>query len=151
MSLWGVQLVVGKLLTDDGFRQRYETGPRDALSKLCEQGIDLTEAEVTAFVETDSRVWTTMASSIDARLRAPRAPRFTRSATHANRRLTPREREVLRGIFEGLSNKQIATELGVSESAVKATLQNLFRKTHVRTRAQLVRIVVEGQPLTVAP
>jgi DNA-binding NarL/FixJ family response regulator len=60
------------------------------------------------------------------------------------RALTERERHVLRGIFEGLTNKQIATDIGVSEGAVKATLQHLFRKTQVRTRAQLVRIVVEG-------
>ena len=44
----------------------------------------------------------------------------------------------------GLSNKQIAAGAGVSESAVKATLQQLFRKARVRTRAQLVRITVEG-------
>jgi len=57
--------------------------------------------------------------------------------------LTEREQEVLRGIFEGLSNKEIAAQLGVSESAVKATLQQLFQKTRVRTRSQLVRIALE--------
>jgi DNA-binding NarL/FixJ family response regulator len=58
--------------------------------------------------------------------------------------LTEREQQVLRGIFEGLTNKEIATRLGVSESAVKATLQQLFQKTHVRTRSQLVRIALES-------
>jgi DNA-binding NarL/FixJ family response regulator len=57
--------------------------------------------------------------------------------------LTEREQEVLRGIFEGLSNKEIAGQIGVSESAVKATLQQLFQKTRVRTRSQLVRIALE--------
>ena len=57
--------------------------------------------------------------------------------------LTEREQQVLRGIFEGLSNKEIAARLGVSESAVKATLQQLFQKTRVRTRSQLVRIALE--------
>ena len=57
--------------------------------------------------------------------------------------LTEREQQVLRGIFEGLTNKEIATRLGVSESAVKATLQQLFQKTRVRTRSQLVRIALE--------
>jgi DNA-binding NarL/FixJ family response regulator len=57
--------------------------------------------------------------------------------------LTEREQEVLRGIFEGLSNKEIAAQIGVSESAVKATLQQLFQKTRVRTRSQLVRIALE--------
>jgi DNA-binding NarL/FixJ family response regulator len=58
--------------------------------------------------------------------------------------LTEREQQVLRGVFEGLANKEIGAQLGVSESAVKATLQQLFRKTHVRTRSQLVRVALEG-------
>jgi DNA-binding NarL/FixJ family response regulator len=57
--------------------------------------------------------------------------------------LTEREQQVLRGIFEGLPNKEIAGRLGVSEGAVKATLQQLFQKTRVRTRSQLVRIALE--------
>ena len=62
--------------------------------------------------------------------------------------LTEREQRVLRGIFEGLTNKEIAGQLGVSEGAVKATLQQLFQKTHVRTRSQLVRIALEGSLAT---
>ena len=58
--------------------------------------------------------------------------------------LTPREEQVLQGVLEGLANKEIGTRLGASESAVKATLQQLFRKTGVRTRAQLVRIALDG-------
>ena len=59
------------------------------------------------------------------------------------RLLTDREHEVLRGVFEGFGNKEIAAKLGVSESSVKASLQNLFQKTGVRTRSQLVRIALE--------
>src|SRR6185312_646485 len=58
--------------------------------------------------------------------------------------LTAREQQVLQGLFEGLTNKEIAANLGVSESAVKATLQQLFQKTRVRTRSQLVRIALES-------
>jgi DNA-binding NarL/FixJ family response regulator len=58
-------------------------------------------------------------------------------------RLTERERQVLSGVFEGLLNKEIAERIGVSESSVKATLQQLFSKTGVRTRSQLVRITLE--------
>jgi DNA-binding NarL/FixJ family response regulator len=60
------------------------------------------------------------------------------------RTLTEREDQVLRGVFEGLANKEIAAKIGVSESSVKATLQQLFQKTGVRTRSQLVRIALEG-------
>ena len=57
--------------------------------------------------------------------------------------LTTREQQVLQGVFEGLTNKEIATQLSATESAVKATLQQLFQKTGVRTRSQLVRIALE--------
>jgi two-component system, NarL family, nitrate/nitrite response regulator NarL len=57
--------------------------------------------------------------------------------------LTPRERAVLKAVFEGLSNKEIAVRLQISESSVKAALQQLFEKTGVRTRSQLVRIALE--------
>lgn len=57
--------------------------------------------------------------------------------------LTSREREVLRGVMEGHANKEIAADLQISESSVKAALQQLFHKTGVRTRSQLVRIALE--------
>jgi two-component system nitrate/nitrite response regulator NarL len=56
---------------------------------------------------------------------------------------TDRERQVLGLILEGLSNKLIGERLGVSESSVKASIQQLFSKTGVRTRSQLVRIALE--------
>jgi two-component system, NarL family, nitrate/nitrite response regulator NarL len=56
---------------------------------------------------------------------------------------TERERHVLHGVFEGLSNKEIGVRLNISESSVKAALQQLFQKTGVRTRSQLVRIALE--------
>lgn len=56
---------------------------------------------------------------------------------------TERERRVLSFVFEGLANKQIGDRLQISESAVKACLQQLFAKTGVRTRSQLVRIALE--------
>lgn len=59
------------------------------------------------------------------------------------RPLTPRERQVLCGVFSGRTNKEIAHKLGVSESLVKAFVQQLFLKTGVRSRAQLVRAAVE--------
>jgi DNA-binding NarL/FixJ family response regulator len=62
---------------------------------------------------------------------------------HGQDPLTERERRVLQGVFEGLGNKEVGARLGVSVSAVKSTLQQLFHKTGVRTRSQLVRIALE--------
>jgi two-component system nitrate/nitrite response regulator NarL len=65
-------------------------------------------------------------------------------AEYQRKKLTERERQVLQYVFEGLANKEIADRLQVSESAVKATLQQLFSKTGVRTRSQLVRTALEN-------
>src|ERR1700685_4178697 len=61
----------------------------------------------------------------------------------ASQALTSRERFVLQGVFEGLTNKEIAAQLQISEGSIKAVMQQLFDKTGVRTRSQLVRIALE--------
>jgi two-component system nitrate/nitrite response regulator NarL len=65
--------------------------------------------------------------------------------TKAQRRplLTERDKVVLRFIFQGLTNRDIATRLNISESGVKSALRQLFDKLGVRTRAQLVKIALE--------
>jgi DNA-binding NarL/FixJ family response regulator len=57
--------------------------------------------------------------------------------------LTARESEVLRCICRGLSNKEIARDLNISENTVKVHIQQLFSKTGVRSRAQLVSAAIE--------
>jgi two-component system nitrate/nitrite response regulator NarL len=71
--------------------------------------------------------------------------------------LTKREQLVLRSLFEGRTNKEIAYQVGVTLNAVKGTLQQLFDKMGARTRAQLVRMAIEHSleaartPLPAAP
>jgi PAS domain S-box-containing protein len=62
---------------------------------------------------------------------------------HARATLNARETDVLRFVCQGLSNKEIAAKMSISDSGVKNTLQQLFGKTEVRTRAQLVRVALE--------
>jgi len=57
--------------------------------------------------------------------------------------LNSRESEVIKLLVQGMTNKEIAANLNVSESVVKNTLQQLFAKTEVRTRGQLVRVALE--------
>jgi len=57
--------------------------------------------------------------------------------------LNSRELDALRLVVQGSSNKEIASRMSISESAVKNTLQQLFGKTEVRTRSQLVRVALE--------
>jgi hypothetical protein len=50
---------------------------------------------------------------------------------------------VLRLVAQGLANKEIASRIGISESTVKNTRQQLFAKADVRTRSQLVCLALE--------
>jgi two-component system nitrate/nitrite response regulator NarL len=58
-------------------------------------------------------------------------------------KLTERDKTVLRFTLQGLTNKEIAEQLALSEAAVKASLRQVFSKLSVRTRAQAVRVVLE--------
>ncbi len=58
--------------------------------------------------------------------------------------LSERERSVLKSVLEGLTNKEIAGKLQLSEGYVKNVIQQLFDKTGVRSRSQLVRIALEN-------
>ena len=69
---------------------------------------------------------------------APKAAREllgSRSSAPASQ-LTDREREVLRLVTRGLSNKLIARELGISEKTVKAHLTAVFQRIGVTDRVQ---------------
>ena len=59
------------------------------------------------------------------------------------RALTDREVRILRLIFQGMANKEIADQLSLTESTVKAALRVLFDKLGVRTRSQLVKVAIE--------
>jgi DNA-binding NarL/FixJ family response regulator len=57
--------------------------------------------------------------------------------------LTGRELEVLRLVAGGRSNKQIATELGISRRTVESHRESLMRKLGIRTVAGLTRFALE--------
>ena len=57
--------------------------------------------------------------------------------------LTERDKTVLRFVFQGLTNREIAVKLQISEGAVKASMRQVFDKLGVRTRAQLVKVALE--------
>jgi len=59
------------------------------------------------------------------------------------RPLTTRQFKALRGILDGLANKEIAEKMNISVSSVKAIVQELFSKAGVHTRSQLVRVTFE--------
>jgi len=66
-----------------------------------------------------------------------------RTRTPSNPKLTDRDRALLRYILEGLTNREIGTQLDISEGAVKASLRLLFEKLNVQSRTQLVKVALE--------
>ncbi|MEI2677939.1 MAG: response regulator transcription factor [Burkholderiaceae bacterium] len=57
--------------------------------------------------------------------------------------LSPREQEILRGIAQGQSNKEIARALGIAETTVKIHVQHILRKLDVSSRVHAAVIASE--------
>ena len=73
----------------------------------------------------------------------PSVARRARAAA-AVQTLSPRQQQVLRFVSNGLMNKQIAGQLGLSEKTVKMHRGILMDRLNLRTSADLVRIAVEA-------
>ncbi len=59
-------------------------------------------------------------------------------------RISPQEENVINLIMQGKENKEIAGELGIMESTVKAHLNKIFLKTKIKTRTGLIRLFLEN-------
>ena len=57
--------------------------------------------------------------------------------------LTPREREIVVFLADGLSNKAIAKQLGIADGTVKLHVKQILRKLNVRSRVEAAVIAVE--------
>lgn len=65
------------------------------------------------------------------------------SSGSSNGTLSVQERRAAELVLEGLANKEIGVRMGVSESCIKGLLQRVFLKKGVRSRGQLVRVLLE--------
>ncbi|WP_093575150.1 response regulator transcription factor [Amycolatopsis rubida] len=103
---------------------------------------DSTGAELAAAVRAAHEGITAMSPAVAAALRAPAAEG-----------VTPRERDVLLLLGRGLSNRDIAAELGLAERTVKVHVGNLLAKLQVesRTQAALLAEGILGNPAGTVP
>jgi len=69
--------------------------------------------------------------------------RLGSDAESAMASLSPRERDILRGIARGASNKEIGRELGIAETTVKIHVQHVLRKLDVSSRVHAAVIATE--------
>ena len=58
--------------------------------------------------------------------------------------LTDREKEVIKVIADGLTNKEIARELFISESTVENHIHNIYEKLEITNRAQAVAVAYQA-------
>jgi two-component system, NarL family, nitrate/nitrite response regulator NarL len=125
---------------------------------LCDVDQEIRETEAPAVVLTDRAslpgppagmlASTATADQIDAAVRAVAAGLLVRSPGRSAERgfapaedaplLTPREREILGLVGQGMSNKTIARHLGISVHTVKFHLEALFLKLDATSRAEAV-------------
>jgi hypothetical protein len=68
MSQKTVQLLIGRLLTDEDLRLRFVRRSLETLTELRDQGLELTTDEIDALVQVDPEAWPSMAARIHPRL-----------------------------------------------------------------------------------
>ena len=63
---------------------------------------------------------------------------------HSWEPLTPREKDIMELIVEGLSNKEIAAKLGLSPGTVRTHTSNILAKYNVPSRLKLALVVLKN-------
>ena len=63
-----IELLIGRLVTDEDFRRAFQNDPHKALSDAQQWGLALTPVEVSALLATDHTLWERIAIELDSRL-----------------------------------------------------------------------------------
>lgn len=93
-------------------------------------------------VEGDNVLSPEMTNKLIAQLRGSEQQKAEESAIQS---LTSRELEVLKWLTKGISNKEIARKMDVTESTVKVHVQNVLRKLNLQSRVQAALFAIENQ------
>lgn len=131
-------LVLTTFADDASIMGALRAGARGYLTK------DAGRAEVAAAVRAVASGQTTLAAEVGARLISGMGAATPSGADDIRSRfpmLTPRERDVLALIADGLSNAEIAERLFVSVTTVKTHINAIFSKLQVRDRAQAIALI----------
>ena len=68
MTQRSIEMIVGRLVTDEAFRATFLRDPYQALVELIDRGTHLSHAEVAALIATDVALWEHVAERVDSRL-----------------------------------------------------------------------------------
>ncbi len=84
---------------------------------------------------------------------APMSPQIARKVIEffhhrgadPTRALTPREREIVSGLVDGLSYKQIADRMHITVETVRSHIKSIYHKLHVHGKAELIARTLRGE------
>ena len=127
-------LLLSDTCTERGFAKAFQHGARGCISTsaLAEEGVRALRAVGTGELWIGRRMLASLLDDLLSRLgrRDYAGPKWATL-------LTEREREVANGVRLGLTNKEIARRLRISDTTVKMHLENIFQKLKVSRRVQL--------------
>jgi hypothetical protein len=63
-----IELFIGRLVTDEEFRETFTRNPTAAVGQFVDSGLELTKVEVAALLSTRAEIWERIADQIDSRL-----------------------------------------------------------------------------------
>jgi hypothetical protein len=63
-----IEMLVGRLITDEAFRTEFLLNPERMLIDLCDRGFEVSTTEIAALVNTDPTLWARTAEDLDPRL-----------------------------------------------------------------------------------
>jgi two-component system nitrate/nitrite response regulator NarL len=129
-----VTIVLLERMDADGAREAYGRGASAVLAT------DVTADELSSAIRAVAAGLVVVPSTLSADLLALARPvaAYASASVSAGVPLTPREREVLVLLAQGLANKMIAPRLGISEHTVKTHVAAVYEKLHARNRAEAV-------------
>jgi DNA-binding NarL/FixJ family response regulator len=103
--------------------------------------MDTTQEELTAAVHALALgLWVGDATFTGGLGRTPQGPQGDGADGQDGDLLTPREKEVLQLLAQGLPNKQIAQRIGISENTIKYHISSIYSKLGASNRTEAVRL-----------
>jgi DNA-binding NarL/FixJ family response regulator len=125
-------------------RTRFPSAPCVLIASLSSNGVRKALDAGAAGVVLESDVESALAATVNAvRVNQVVIPRLSRAAVRPP--LTHREKETLALVARGLTNRQIATQLYLTESTVKTHLASIFAKLGVSSRSEATAIVLDPE------
>ena len=68
MAQRSIELFIGRLVTDEEFREAFIRNPAAAVGQFVDSGLELTNVEISALLSTRGDIWERIADQIDSRL-----------------------------------------------------------------------------------